>query len=169
MKKLKLDLHVHLGEALHFPSPSLPIAKMVVEIMRRRGLDGIAITDHDHKQFAFKMKEIIEGNFPDLLIIPGQEIKYGFDHIIELFLPGGVFRFVAHPADFSPIERYLGYIHGLEIENSCWVIHKERMAEIARRYDLLLLSNSDAHSLSEIGLLFNHIEIEELIRRVKAL
>lgn len=167
--KLKLDLHIHLGEALNFPPPSLPVVERVVEVLRKRGLDGIAITDHNNKQFAFKMKEVFEENFPEFLIIPGQEIHYGYDHIIELFLPSGTFRFVAHPGNSSPIERYLGYIHGLEIENGYWVINKERIAEIAQRYNLLLLSNSDAHSLSEIGLLFNYIEIEELISRTKSL
>lgn len=167
-KRLKLDLHTHLGEAINFAQPSLKVAQQIMEVIRERSLDGIAITDHDRKDFAFQMKEIIETHSNEVVIIPGQEIRFGIHHVIELYLPGATFRFIAHPGDLSHIGKHLDYIHGVEIENGNWAINKERVTQAAAEYGLLLLSNSDAHLLSDIGRHYNYIDLEELITRAKS-
>jgi PHP family Zn ribbon phosphoesterase len=38
---------------------------------------------------------------------------------------------------------------------------------LAEEYDLLLLSNSDAHSIDTIGRYYTEIDIEELIARAR--
>ena len=58
-------------------------------------------------------------------------------------------------------------IHGLEIENGSFFIDKENISALAATSGLMLLSNSDAHSLSDIGKHYNDIDLEELKRRAK--
>ena len=168
--KLKVDLHVHLGEAVNFVKPSFNIAKKVVDAIKERGLDGIAITDHDRNDYAFQMKEVIETHFHDIVIICGQEVRFGLNHVVELFLSDDVtFRFIAHPGRLSNLPKMIkNGIHGLEIENGSFFINKENISALAETSGLILLSNSDAHSLSDIGRHYNNIDLEELKRRAKS-
>jgi PHP family Zn ribbon phosphoesterase len=43
-----------------------------------------------------------------------------------------------------------------------------KIREVAEKHDLLLLANSDAHFLSDIGKHYNEIEIEELYARARS-
>lgn len=168
--KLRLDLHTHLHEATfrHF-SPE-EAAQEIVASLQGKGLDGIAITDHLERRWAFQIKEIVERRYNGrFLIIPGEEVTRRNLHIVELYLEdGSTFRFLAHPpANADLDDPSLGVIHGLEVENGHWTIDGERAREMARRRGLLLLSNSDAHSLGEIGRYFNLIDPRELSARAK--
>ncbi len=51
--KVKLDLHTHVWEAFNFQPPSVSIAEKVVAQIKSSGIDGIAITDHNNKDWAF--------------------------------------------------------------------------------------------------------------------
>ena len=166
-KKLKLDLHTHIWEATNFAPLSFSLAEKIVQAIKERNLDGIAITDHYDKTFAFQMKEIIESQFSDIIIIPGQEISYLVDHVVELYLPDGTFRFIAHPWDLTHLTQRLNGVHGIEIENGQRAINKDQTGEVAQKFGLLPLSNSDAHTLSDVGLHYNYIELEELSRRAR--
>lgn len=149
-------------------------AQRIVQVIKRKGLDGIAITDHHHSDFAFRIKKLVEeqlGN--DVLIIPGQEYSLISDdgwvseHLVELYLPGGsTFRFIPHP-DVLYWPSDLKAIHGVEIENGCCYVSQDEVKEFAQRHNLLLLSNSDAHSLVDIGCHYNEIELEELCHRAQ--
>jgi histidinol phosphatase-like PHP family hydrolase len=144
------------------------IVARIVAAVKSRGLDGIAITEHNNKNYAYKVKEIVEQYFDnEILIIPGQEVDIGVTQIVELYLPGNVtFRFLAHPYYAEDFLRIDG-LHGIEIENSLhnWEMNKQKIRAIAERYNLLLLANSDAHHLSEIGEYYNEISLEELCAR----
>jgi PHP family Zn ribbon phosphoesterase len=48
-----------------------------------------------------------------------------------------------------------------------WEIDKSKVREVAEKHGLLLLSNSDAHYVSDIGRYYNEISLEELYARVK--
>ena len=71
MPLLKLDLHVHTAGSpdAHTKIENLP------EIMRARGLDGLAITEHN---------KFDPPNLPDVLIVPGVEISSRDGHILAL-------------------------------------------------------------------------------------
>ena len=45
---------------------------------------------------------------------------------------------------------------------------EEMIRQLAGKHDLMLLTNSDAHSLSEIGSLYNELDLEELAARARA-
>ena len=71
--KLKLDLHVHTNRSSDaFTSP-----KQLAIICRDRGLDGLAITDHNVLTVDFS---------DDPVILPGIEISTRHGHIIGLRL-----------------------------------------------------------------------------------
>jgi PHP family Zn ribbon phosphoesterase len=171
---MKLDLHTHCGEATCRSAPNRDAVKKIIAAARARGLDGIGITDHYRKAFGFKVKEIVDRCFDgQLLIIPGEEINKGSLHVVLLYLPGGVtFRFVVHPGypkadDFST--EIDDSIHGIEVRNPMHdhEMDKAAIRKVARKHNLLLLRNSDAHSLRDIGKYYNEITIEELCARAR--
>ena len=167
---LKLDLHTHCQEATWF-CPSAEAVEPIIAAVKKRGLDGIAITEHDNLAYAYEIKEIVERRFAnEILIIPGREIEKGSVEIIELHLScGGIFRFIAHPGhpyivDYTP---YLDGVHGVEIRNNLHdrEMRKGKIQQMAETYGLLLLSNSDAHDLEDIGRYYNELSLEELCSR----
>lgn len=166
--KLKLDLHTHCQEATQFAPPDEKTVGRIVEMALRRGLDGLAITDHDALEYARRIKEVAERSFgSSLIIIPGREIRVGDNHVVELYLDSdAVFRFIAHPGYlFHTNHHQLDGIQGLEVHNSYWYIDEEKIREVAVKNGLMLLSNSDAHSLADIGRHYNFIDLAELYAR----
>lgn len=174
--KVKLDLHTHVWEAFNFQPPSLDIAEKVIAQIKSRGIDGIAITDHHNKAWAFEFRELVERHFPgEAIIIPGWEIEVRpvhspFDEyqVAELFLPnGGVFRIYCHPGYYSPNIIIEENIHAIEIDNYIhnWHIRKPQVKEIAEAYSLMTVEVSDAHNLENIGLRYTEVELEELYQK----
>lgn len=169
---MKLDLHTHCFEATCVYKPTPESVEKIVAAARARGLDGIGITEHYNKAYGYRVRDIVEQHFPgQMLIIPGQEIDKGRLHVVELYLPGGrTFRFVAHPGyprtdDFTAdID---GSLHGIEVRNPTHddVMDQQAIRDAAVKHNLLLLSNSDAHFLSDIGKYHNEITLEELCAR----
>lgn len=171
---MKLDLHTHCGEATSLYRPTLEVVKQIVAAVKARGLDGIAITEHYNKAYGYKVKEIVDQQLhEEILIIPGQEVDRGPLHVVLLYLPDDIsFRFVGHPG-YPPVQdlaRELDDgIHGLEIRNPTHddEIDQELIRRLAKERDLLLLSNSDAHFLSDIGKYYTEVELEELCVRAR--
>jgi len=171
---LKLDLHTHCGEATALYSPTLDIVKEIVAVVKARGLDGIAITEHYNKAYGYKVQEMVAHHLKgEILVIPGREIDKGLLHVVELYLPGDLtFRFIAHPGypHIRDIEAQIDDdIHGIELRNPLHddEMDEERIRELAEKYGLLLLTNSDAHFLDDIGKYYNEIDIEELCARAR--
>lgn len=169
---MRLDLHTHCGEATCVYTPTPDVVRKIVAATRAKGLDGIAITEHYNKTYGFKVKEIVDQYFKgEILVIPGQEIDKGKLHVVVLYLPGELtFRFVVHPG--YPKVEDLGSeiddsIHGIEVRNPTHDDEMDQAAirKVARKHKLLLLRNSDAHFLSDIGKYYNEITIEELCAR----
>lgn len=151
--------------------PGVEVVNRILGKIKDKGLDGIAITDHDNKAYAYEILGIMQQHSlgRDLLVIPGQEIKQGPLDIVELFLPEGrTFRFLAHPPSYSyPWEQHLDGLQGIEIENGNWALDKKRIQTAIDRFGLLALRNSDAHSLFDIGRHHNEVSIEDLCARAR--
>ena len=179
---MKLDLHTHCREATACPTPTLDIVKRIVAAVKNKGLDGIAITEHYTASYGYEVKEIVDHYLNgEIVVIPGKEIdkmflgiEKGLFHVVELYLPGEVtFRFIAHPGHphVRDLDSHIdNSIHGIELRNPS---HTNEMDEkgirlLAQKHDLVLLANSDAHSLDDIGRFHNEIEIEELCARARA-
>jgi len=172
--KLKIDLHTHCGEATSLYTPNLDIVKRIVAAAKARGLDGLGITEHYNRNYGYKVKEMVERELNgEILIIPGQEIDKGPLHMVILYLPDDItFRFIAHPG-YPPVNDLESYIddsiHGIELRNP---LHDDEMDEelirsIAKKHSLILLQDSDAHFLDDIGKHYNEIDIEELCARAR--
>ena len=169
--KTKFDFHTHCMEATCDSIPKVGTVKKIVEQIKKRGLDGIGVTDHDDKEYGFRVKEIVDRCFPgEVIIIPGQEIHVHREHVVELFLEDDtVFRFCAHPFFGRSFENFLDKegenIQGIELKNGAWQLLEDNVREVARDYNLILLENSDAHSLGEIGLHYNDVDLSDLYNR----
>jgi len=141
---------------------------------RKRGLDKVAITDHNTIAGALALREMA----PDLVIV-GEEIKTKVGEIIAYFLEeevpkglplqeaiarvrqqGGVVG-VPHPLDRLRREA-LGRTHLLSIieqvdllevfnARTIFPADNRRALELARRHGLLATAGSDAHISWEIG------------------
>ena len=174
--KLKLDLHTHIWEAFNFAPPSVEIAAQVVAQIRRRGIDGIAVTDHRHQDWAFDLQELVERHFPgEAVILPGWEIEirpesnpFAEYQVAEIFLPnGGVFRTYCHPGYYSPEIIIEPEVHAIEIDNYIhnWHIRKKQVSGVAEEHGLLLLEVSDAHNLENVGLRYTEVDLDDLQAR----
>jgi PHP family Zn ribbon phosphoesterase len=171
---LKLDLHTHCGEATSLYTPTLAVVRDIVNAVKASHLDGIAVTEHYNRVYGRKVKEMVEQHFNnEIIIIPGQEIDKGRLHVVLLYLPDDLtFRFVAHPG-YPPVDDLEAElddtIHGIEINNPTHddEIDKELVQRVAADHRLVLLRNSDAHFLSDIGRYYNEIDIDRLCDRAR--
>lgn len=165
MKKLKLDLHTHCGEALRTHMPKVDDVRSIVQSAKRKGLDGLGITEHYDRDFGFRVKAIVEKEFGgQLIILPGWEIDKGQQQIVELYLTDQlIFRFMAHPTNTA---KMIPGIAGIEVENDQrkHYIARELGRKIAVENDLIMLTNSDAHDMGSVGALYNEISFEDLIQ-----
>ncbi len=173
--KVKLDLHTHIWEAFNFQPPDESMAEKVVGQIKARGIDGIAITDHHNKDWAFEFRELVEQHFPgEVIIIPGWEIEvrpaespFDENQVAELFLPnGGMFRIYCHPGYYTPNIIIEENIHGIEIDNYIhnWHIRKPQVKAAADAHSLMTFEVSDAHNLENIGLRYTEVDLEDLYR-----
>jgi predicted metal-dependent phosphoesterase TrpH len=168
-----IDFHVHTRYSID----SLTPPRLAIEVARRRGLDGIAVTDHDTVEGAL---EAVRANpYPDFLVIPGIEVKSDagdvialhvreqvhsrrFDDVIaEIHELGGVV-YLPHPVrtfkkavrtyterpGIDLCERYNGRYNAGEFAISDDVFAAHRIP---------VLCGSDAHFPWEVGLFRTHL------------
>lgn len=167
---IKLDLHVHT----YYSGDCFTSFKAIVEACRRRGLSGVAITDHNRIEGALAFREVAP--FP---VIVGEEIKTSEGEIIGLFLEEGIPRdltpeetvarikeqrglvYVPHPMDGvrrstlrrEALERILDQVDAIEVFNArvTFPIHNEGARLYAQEHGLPQGAGSDAHIPGEIG------------------
>jgi len=140
---------------------------------KRKGLSGIAVTDHNSIIGALKFQKLVRSKDIDIDVIIGEEIRTTSGDIIGLYLeeriPHGksaqetldlisdasAVAIAAHPYARSGVgedvvKRYR--FDALETQNSkrC-AIDNSRAEKLARQLDLAEVGGSDAHQLSAIG------------------
>ena len=183
--KLKIDLHIHTC----YSYDSLIKPKEVVFYAKKRGLDGVAITDHDRVDGALKViKET------DFLVIPGIEISSLHGHIIGLNIQeavppkldvdetldriheaGGI-AVACHPVIFfkeSLKEHISSRFDAIEVINSSafpFNYSVKRSEEIASRLGIARVAGSDAHYGPEIGYAYTLVnaepEVDEIVKAI---
>ncbi len=73
--QIKADLHVHTT----YSKDSLITPKDLVYYAKKRGLNAVAVTDHNQLEGAYKIAKET-----DFLIIPGMEVSSSDGHIVAL-------------------------------------------------------------------------------------
>jgi len=167
---MKVDLHVHTC----YSRDSLTSLETVVVTCRQRGLDKVAITDHNTIAGALALREMA----PELVVV-GEEIKTPAGELIAYFLEeeipkglspqetiariraqGGVVG-VSHPLDrlrreamrWANLMEIIDQVDALEAFNARTIFPADnrRAEELARQRGLLVTAGSDAHAAGEIG------------------
>jgi predicted metal-dependent phosphoesterase TrpH len=175
---LKIDLHVHT----HYSEDATTTLNEVVYYAKKRGLDGLAVTDHETLEGAKKL----EKRRPNLTIIPGLEIETPSGHILALnvttVIPSklsiletvekihevGGTAVLAHPAAVLKIGlgqkmRSDSNIDAVEVINSGtfpFFLSTYLGCRIAERFNLPRIAGSDAHHPSEIGAAYTIVDAE---------
>lgn len=167
---LTVELHTHTW----YSKDCLTRPEQFIAACRRKGLDRVAVTDHNTTAGAFKLKEMA----PDLIIV-GEEIKTDSGEIIAYFLTeeipmglavreaiarvrdqGGVVG-VSHPADrlrkeamgLDRLEPVVDLIDALEVFNARCIFStdNDNARHFADKHGKLAFAGSDAHTLYELG------------------
>lgn len=170
--KLKLDLHLHTNSS---PDCGMILSK-IIRIAKKRGLGGIAITDHD----SFEEFSKTINNSKEVLVIRGMEIKTEIGDVLALFLKeeiksrgfkevskevkkqGGIL-IVPHPAVGHILtEDVLKNADAIEIFNSRLNESANKFAEdLAKKIKKPGIASSDAHTYWEIGSSYIIVDVKE--------
>lgn len=170
MALVRAEFHLH---SCHSHDSLIQIEDLL-QACRKKGIDRIAITDHDQISGALEAKNIEPEN-----VIVGEEIQTTNGEILGYFMtklvPGGMtpmqtvealkkqgaFISVAHPFDTQrgsrwlpgKLEEILPHIDALEVFNArCRSPKFNDLAyQCAQDYGLLQMVGSDAHSIFELG------------------
>ncbi|MDL1901582.1 histidinol-phosphatase [Anaerolineae bacterium CFX9] len=165
-----VDLHSHT----YYSKDCIVRFEWIIDLCRKRGIDRIAITDHNTADSALAMRELA----PDL-VIPGEEIMTTQGEILAYYVtetvpPGlspeetiqrlrdqGAVISVSHPFDRlrkgawerSDLERILPLVDAIEVFNArCLFRHdNQQAAELAAAHGVPGTAGSDAHSRVEYG------------------
>jgi predicted metal-dependent phosphoesterase TrpH len=175
--QIKADLHVHTT----YSNDSLITPKDLVYYAEKRGLNAVAVTDHNAFEGAYKIAKET-----DFLIIPGMEISSADGHIVALNVHELIPRGLSAPETVERIHKAAGvaiachpyvYFKGclrenvsstfdaIEIINARAFPFKRsirKAEETAKRLGLSRVAGTDAHYGPQIGMAYTAIETSEL-------
>lgn len=165
-----VDLHSHT----HYSKDCIVRFEWIIEICEKRGIDRLAITDHNTADSALAMQQIAPQ-----LVIPGEEIMTTQGEILGYFvtetIPAGLSPeetigrlrqqgaviSVSHPFDRlrkgawqqADLERILPLVDAIEVFNSRCLFPADnaRAQAFAQAHGKLGTAGSDAHSRVEYG------------------
>jgi len=158
------DLHVHSK----YSKDSINDPRWIIKVAKKKGLSGVAITDHDTIKGSLIAKKI--NNDPDFEIIPGVEIKTDIGDIIGLWITeeiksrsweevideihsqGGV-AVLPHPyRGHRAVEEIANRVDVIEVFNARTSKELNKKAhELAMKLHKGISAGSDAHVPFEIG------------------
>ncbi|MDH5460104.1 MAG: metal-dependent phosphoesterase, partial [Candidatus Bathyarchaeota archaeon] len=168
---------------------SLITPEELVFYAKKRGLDGVAVTDHDRLDGALKIAKET-----DFLIIPGMEISSLNGHVIGLNLQEPIPSKLSvnetvdkiHESDgiavaCHPVTSFKGSLgrhinskfDAVEVINSSAIPFNysvRRSREIASRLGISCVAGSDAHYGPEIGCAYTlvdaELEVDEIVKAI---
>jgi predicted metal-dependent phosphoesterase TrpH len=174
--QIKADLHVHTT----YSNDSLITPKDLIYYAKKRGLNAVAVTDHNELDGAYKIAKET-----DFLVIPGMEVSSRDGHIVALNVSELIPRGLSAPETVLRIHRaggvaiachpyayFKGSLEGnvcetfdaIEIINARAFPFKrnvKKATETADRLNLSRVAGTDAHYGPQIGYGYTVIEAEE--------
>jgi predicted metal-dependent phosphoesterase TrpH len=161
---MKYDLHVHSV----FSKDSFLRPEIILKVAKKKGLDGVAITDHNTIKGAMAARKINENR--DFNVIVGAEIKTEYGDVIGIYLQEeirsrlfievveeikrqGGYTILAHPyRQYGRPEELISKVDLVEAFNSrSRKIQNARSHNLTLAYDKPFTAGSDAHLGFEIG------------------
>ena len=179
---IKADLHVHTT----YSSDSVITPKDLVFYSKKRGLNAVAITDHNFLDGAYKIAKET-----DFLVIPGMEVSSADGHIValnvktliprgfsatktvELIHKAGGVAIACHPYVYFKgclKEAVCESFDAIEIINARAFPFKrsvKKAEEKAQKYNLSRVAGTDAHFGPQIG--YGYTEINAQAPTVEAI
>lgn len=165
---MKYDLHSHSK----YSSDGILDPKKIIKVAVKKGLDGIAVTDHNTIKGGLEAKKYETDDFKVIIgsevmttkgevmgLFLSEEIKSNdfYDVIGEIKAQNGIVV-LPHPFDewryaSFPAKEDVKYIDNIEIFNSRCVKKKynDNASKFAKKYKLGETGGSDAHFANEIG------------------
>jgi len=161
---MKFDLHIH--SKYSYDSFLSPVR--IIKVAKRKGLHGVAITDHNTIKGGIEALKINEDE--DFQVIVGAEIRTEYGDIIGLFLEDeittnkfeevieeiksqGGLSVLAHPyRQYKFPEEIIDKVDLVEVFNArSRKADNERAYELAKKFKKPQTAGSDAHLVFEIG------------------
>ncbi len=175
---LRIDMHVHTK----YSRDSNITIEELIEVAKKLGLNGVAITDHDTLKGYKKAKKYVTDDF---LIIPGIEWKTDKGEILGYFVyeppksrdlyeavdqikeQGGLVG-IPHPFDIfrrsvnKHIYEIIDKIDFIEVLNGrcSSSIFNEKALKFSKTHNIPGVAGSDAHRIEEVALAY--IEVKDL-------
>lgn len=176
---MKYDLHTHT----HYSRGSTLAPVHLLQVAKKRGLDGIAVTDYGMLKGALQVKKLNKDkNFE---VIVGSEIKTEYGDVLAYYLKSPItsrkffgvideihkqngLAVIAHPFRTSldtshrfklDIAKIQNTIDGIECFNGRMLLgNNEQAQEIAQKYKIAGVAGSDGHYGFEIGRAYTEFE-----------
>jgi len=176
ISNMRFDLHIHSN---YSPDSGLDVDDILKKAVKK-GLDGIAICDHDTLTGSFHArKRVIELNLP-LMVLPAVEVSTNRGHLIVLGvrqdIPSGLdpkdtiriakqiggVVIAAHPFKI----RSIGNVDGLDVDaietfnSRCIFGENKKAKQMAIELEIPQVGGSDSHMLATIGSGYTEIDAQ---------
>lgn len=174
---MKFDLHVH---TVYSAVPGFPFLRDsfnqfddIVRVARKKGIDGIGVTDHNTIEGSLKFKEYLKRKRLNLQVIVGEEIrtlsgdvialdiderishKMTVEETLDMIRDSNGFSVAPHPYTRQGVGERAVIDHKfnlIETMNSCCHPNKNHKAKmLAIRLDIPEVGGSDSHRPEVIG------------------
>ena len=170
---MKYDLHNHT----HYSRCSNLKPELLLKLVKKRGMNGIAVTDHNTIKGALKVKKLNKDK--DFEVIVGDEITTDFGHVLTYYLheeiksrdffsvvdevkKQDVLIAIPHPFRLSinpkhkfkyPIKKLKNKIDAIECFNARMLLPSDnkKAQELAKKLNIAGIGGSDAHFRLDIG------------------
>lgn len=167
---MKVDLHIHSC----YSRDSKMKLREILKTARAKGLDAVAITDHNSAEGGIRAKklasefgvdvivgeEVLTDRGEVLCLFLNQEIESReFFEVVEIAKEQDALCIASHPFDPFRLNRLRGldelykYLHGIEVFNARCLLpsSNERALRFALNKGMVMTAGSDAHTYGEIG------------------
>lgn len=177
---LKLDLHIHS----EYSGDGIGSPEEIIKYLQKRGLHGMAITDHNTVEGSLKALKVAPKDF---IVIPGVEISTRDGHMIALNIKENIRRELSIEETVekiidlggTPIVPHLfrnmsgikkdklraiqTKLSAIEVFNSCSVAQSNlKTAKIAKEFNLGGTGGSDSHDPAYVGCGYTIVDTTDL-------